>query len=163
MTSAAIELCRRFETELISAGFEPGSADLKAALAGTASNRSILWYECNSELGAITFREAEELRSATDIACFLVALGGVKALERMPGRPTFRTAIQMWVDHDEPAPAKPAIVPRIDAMRDGAAEMAMVFGAQSRTNLGVWEKPEYRFDAYAFAVFSLVIYLLFHL
>lgn len=170
MHSAAIDLCRRFERELIDVGFTAGSSELKAALAGSASCRSVIWYETNSELGRITNREAHELRNAADIACFLVALGGVQALERMPGRPTFREAVAAWAEHEDSSISvssapEPAIVSRMAAEADpmaGAARMARLFAAQERLDAGVMANPETRFDAYTFALLVLALVLLLH-
>lgn len=171
LNQAAIALCWRFEKELIDCGFEPGSADLRAALAGTATARSVVWYETNSDLGRVRNREAEELRGRTNTACFLVALGGVAALQHMT--PTFRNAVAAWAHCMEPtrsAPeakeaddaAVPAVLARVTAVDDDGARMAEFFSSLPRVDAGAMANPETRFDAYTAALFIIVILLLLH-
>jgi len=154
VTSAATDLAQRFERELITQRcLEPGSNELRAALTGTASMRSASWYERGTQLGDITFIEATELRARTETACFLVALGGVAALKHLPGRSTIREVVTAW---SEEPPASSAIV------RKQRPSMADFYNAlPGRVQTSAFSKPETRFDAYAFAVFALVIWLLF--
>lgn len=166
LTATAIALTQKFEGWLLADGLIAGTADLRAALAGYATSKPLSWYQQFSGLGEIGWNEAVAVRRKTDIACFLVALGGAAALTSLPGAEVLSDAVRAWTGEDSAPEPQPGVVGVLemeaeDFLRSGD-EPQREFYLADRIDAGVVQMPpEQKFEiGYALVMAALFLLLL---